>query len=235
VSGPVRVAVFASGGGTNLQSLLDYQTALGDACGYRVVLVLSDRGEAGALARGRSAGCATRVVDFRDRELNEVGLEVLDALREVTTRAVFLAGFLRMIPANVVAQFPRRILNIHPALLPAFGGKGMYGRHVHEAVLRAGASVSGPTVHFVDAQYDTGSIAAQWPVPVHAGDTPDSLASRVLEAEHRLYPAVAHRLGVSIESGREMPKFSPPEDAFVGGPWDAEGFAEAMRRGFSED
>lgn len=140
-----------------------------------------------------------------------------------------------MIPANVVAAFPRRILNVHPALLPAFGGEGMYGHHVHDAVLRAGASVSGPTVHFVDEEYDTGAIIAQWPVPVHHDDTSESLSARVLSAEHMLYPAVADRLARAIATDTEMPTFCPPADAFVGGPWDRDGFADAMRRGFSDD
>jgi phosphoribosylglycinamide formyltransferase 1 len=231
---PVPVAVFASGGGSNLQSLLDHQTALGDACGYRVAIVVADRESAGALDRGRAAGCEVRVVSFKDRGLPEVGVEVLKALQTVDAEAILLAGFLKMIPANVIEAFPSRILNVHPALLPAFGGRGMYGRHVHEAVLRSGASVSGPTVHFVDAQYDTGAIIAQWPVPVHREDTPTVLASRVLTAEHRLYPAVAHQLGLAIGTGVEMPKFAPPVDAFIGGPWDAQGLGDAIQRGFSD-
>jgi len=175
------------------------------------------------------------VVGFKGREPHDIGSEMLQALRQVDAAAILLAGFLRMIPASVVAEFPRRILNIHPALLPSFGGEGMYGRHVHEAVLRVGASVSGATVHFVDTQYDTGPIIAQWPVPVHRGDTAELLAGRVLAVEHRLYPAVAHHLAMAIQSGRNIPRFAAPLDAFVGGAWDAAGFADALNRGFREN
>jgi len=112
---------------------------------------------------------------------------------------VVLAGYVRHVPPAVVARFRLRMINIHPALLPAFGGAGMYGRRVHEAVLASGVAVSGATVHYVDEQYDHGPIIAQWPVPVHRGDTPDSLATRVLAVEHQLLPRVVialARLGV---------------------------------------
>jgi folate-dependent phosphoribosylglycinamide formyltransferase PurN len=101
---------------------------------------------------------------------------------------VALAGYLRLIPAEVVRAFAGRMVNVHPALLPAFGGPGMYGQRVHDAVLASGARLSGPTVHFVTEHYDEGAIIAQWPVPVHAADSAQSLAARVLAAEHRLYP-----------------------------------------------
>jgi folate-dependent phosphoribosylglycinamide formyltransferase PurN len=103
---------------------------------------------------------------------------------------VILAGWLRLIPSNVVRAFRGRMINIHPALLPAFGGPGMYGRRVHEAVVASGVRVSGATVHFVDEVYDRGAIIAQWPVPVLEGDDAEALAARILEVEHRLLPAV---------------------------------------------
>lgn len=103
---------------------------------------------------------------------------------------VVLAGYLRLVPAEVVRRFHGRMLNVHPALLPAFGGPGMHGAHVHEAVLAAGARLSGPTVHFVDEQFDRGPIVAQWPVPVRRDDTRETLAARVLRAEHLLLPRV---------------------------------------------
>src|SRR5205807_2164795 len=108
-----------------------------------------------------------------------------------------LAGYLQRIPPAVVARFRLRLINIHPALLPAFGGPGMYGRRVHEAVLASGAPISGATVHYVDEEYDRGPIIAQWPVPVRAGDTPESLAARVLEVEHRLLPRVVLELALA--------------------------------------
>lgn len=105
-----------------------------------------------------------------------------------------LAGYVKRVPAPVVARFRWRLINIHPALLPGFGGSGMYGRRVHEAVLASGARVSGATVHYVDEEFDRGPIIAQWPLPVLANDTPDSLAARVLEVEHQLLPLVVEEL-----------------------------------------
>ena len=181
---PVRVAVLVSGSGTNLQALLD---ALGPAGPARVVRVLSSRPDAGALQRARDAGVPTTVLsDARD------AAELLTALGDADLAV--LAGYLQRIPPAAVARFRQRLINIHPALLPAFGGPGMYGRRVHEAVLASGAPISGATVHYVDDQYDRGPIIAQWPVPVRAGDTPESLAARVLEVEHRLLPRVVLEL-----------------------------------------
>jgi folate-dependent phosphoribosylglycinamide formyltransferase PurN len=105
-----------------------------------------------------------------------------------------LAGYLRRVPAKAVAQYRHRMINIHPALLPAFGGPGMYGHRVHEQVLASGVTFSGATVHYVDEEFDHGPIIAQWPVPVRADDTPDALAARVLAVEHRLLPLVVTAL-----------------------------------------
>jgi len=188
----MRVGVLASGGGTNLQALLD---TCREPAPARVVLVVSNTPEAGALERARRAGVTTAVLrDHRD------GAELLGVLREHRVELVVLAGYLKLVPTEVVTAFRDRIINIHPALLPSFGGKGMYGHRVHEAVLASGAAVSGPTVHVVTAEYDRGPIVAQWPVPVRPGDTPESLAARVLAVEHELLPAVvlaaAHAGGV---------------------------------------
>jgi folate-dependent phosphoribosylglycinamide formyltransferase PurN len=103
---------------------------------------------------------------------------------------VVLAGYLKLVPADAVSAFDGRMINIHPALLPSFGGPGMYGIRVHRAVLASGATISGATVHLVNAEYDRGPIVAQWPVPVQPGDTPEALAARILEVEHLLLPAV---------------------------------------------
>ncbi len=211
----IQAAVFASGGGSNFQSLLDYPHPDHP---YEIRLLLSDRPDAGALERARKAGVASAVVPVRGRPPGEVAEETLRALRDHGAQAIFLAGYLRLIPSAVVSAFPRRILNIHPALLPAFGGKGMWGHHVHEAVLASGATLSGPTIHFVDEAYDTGSIFAQWPVPVLAGDSPDQLAARVLRVEHILYPLAAAHLCRALEAGVSPPRLSPPGDAFqIGG------------------
>lgn len=214
---PLRAAVFASGGGSNFQSLLG---AEGRGAPWRTALLLSDREDAGALARGASAGIETAVVSVRGREAGEVASEMLAALAHASVDLVFLAGYLRLVPPPVVAAYRRRILNVHPALLPAFGGRGMYGRHVHEAVIAAGCRVSGVTVHFVDERYDEGTILAQWPVPVPVGDTPEALAARVLAAEHRLYPLAAAHLCRALAAGREPSPYAPALHGFALAPGD---------------
>ena len=178
--GPVRVAVLVSGGGTNLQALLD---ALHDSPIARVARVISSRPDTGALARARSAGVPTTVL----RDAGDPA-ELQSAL--AGAQLVVLAGYLKLVHPSVVARFRGRMINIHPALLPDFGGPGMYGRRVHEAVLASGAKESGATVHFVDEEFDRGAIIAQERVPVQHGDTAETLAARVLEAEHRLLPKV---------------------------------------------
>jgi len=178
----MRVAVLASGGGTNLQALLD--ACRGNAPA-RVVLVASNRADAGALERARNAGVETAIIeDPAD------GSAMIELLREREVDLVVLAGYLKLVPENVVDEFEGRMINIHPALLPAFGGSGMYGMRVHRAVIAAGATLSGATVHLVSAEYDRGPIVAQWPVPVAPKDTEDELQKRVLEVEHQLLPAV---------------------------------------------
>jgi len=183
---PVRAAVLVSGGGTNLQALLDH------AAPVAIARVVSSRPDAGALDRARRAGVPTTVLrDPADPA------ELLGALEGADL--VVLAGYLKLVPAAAVARFRWRMINIHPALLPAFGGPGMYGPSVHEAVLASGAALSGATVHYVDEQYDRGPIIAQWPVPVRPDDTAASLAERVLAAEHQLLPRVVRALAVRGE------------------------------------
>jgi formyltetrahydrofolate-dependent phosphoribosylglycinamide formyltransferase len=188
-----RAAVFASGSGSNLQAILDHQYALGDSAATDVVLVASDHATAGALTRARKAGIVALALD---RDARTTGLASI--LSEHRVDLIVLAGYLRLVPADVVSGYRGRILNVHPALLPAFGGPGMYGHHVHEAVLASGARLTGPTVHFVDERYDEGPVIAQTAVPIRPGDTPDELAQRVLEAEHGLYPRVVE----AVAAGR---------------------------------
>jgi folate-dependent phosphoribosylglycinamide formyltransferase PurN len=168
------------------------------------VRVISSRADAGALERARRAGVPTSVLaDPADPD------ELLRAL--AGAELVVLAGYLQRVPPAVVARFRLRMINIHPALLPAFGGSGMYGRRVHEQVLASGATLSGATVHYVDEEYDHGPIIAQWPVPVRPGDTPETLSARVREVEHRLLPLVVTelaRLGVPREPVRLFAKGS---------------------------
>ncbi len=208
------VAVFASGSGSNLQSLLDYTPRRPDA-GYRIALVVSDRPEAGALERASAAGVPSRVIPVSGRDAGEVADDTLGALEGAGVSFVALAGYLRLVPVPVVAAFRRRIVNIHPALLPAFGGKGMYGIRVHEAVLRAGCRVTGPTIHYVDERYDEGTVIAQWPVPVLAGDGAPEVAKRVLAVEHLLYPRVLDHLCRAVAEGRDPEPFAPRGDTFV--------------------
>ena len=202
---PVPAAVFASGSGTNLQALLDHETADGL---YHIVVVISDREGAGALERAEAAGRLARVIAVKGRPTEEVATETLSLLESLDVQAIFLAGYLRLIPPAVVSAYPRRILNIHPALLPAFGGKGMFGERVHEAVLASDVEVSGATVHYVDEEYDTGTIVGQWPVQVLPGDDISALAARVLSVEHRLYPAVADHVCEAWAEGRVPAPFA---------------------------
>lgn len=189
-----RVAVFASGGGTNLQALIDHFAPGGRGRGASVSLVISDRPDAGALERARRAGIAAHVIPAEGRPVAAVSADTIDAIEAADADVVALAGYVRLVPPDVVRRFSYRIVNVHPALLPAFGGKGMYGVRVHRAVLAAGCRVTGPTVHFVDERYDEGRILAQWPVPVLDGDTPETLGERVLRVEHVLYPSAVEWL-----------------------------------------
>ncbi len=179
---PVRVAVLASGGGTNLQALLDGLNGAKNKAA-RVSRVISNRSDAGALDRGRQAGVPTYALsDPTNAD------EYLEAIGDA--QLVVLAGYLKLVPSAVVSRFDWRMINIHPALLPEFGGPGMYGLKVHQAVLAAGKKESGASVHYVTEEYDRGEVIARARVPVLPGDTAETLAARVLTAEHRLLPHV---------------------------------------------
>jgi len=182
-----RIAVLCSGGGTNLQALIDAVEA-GRIDG-EIVLVLSNASKAYALERAGKHGIPARFVSKKqagsDEAFNDV---ILQNLREVGAELVVLAGYLPIVGARVVRAYEHRIINIHPALIPAFCGPGMYGHHVHEAVLAYGVKISGATTHFVDEQVDHGGIILQRSVPVLEGDTPDTLAARVLTVEHEILP-----------------------------------------------
>ena len=190
-----RIAVLASGGGSNLQAILDHFDQLREARSGDVVLVASERADCGALARARARRVETVVLASR---ANTAGASLEETLRARGIDLVVLAGYLRLVPAGVVRSYAGRLLNVHPALLPAFGGPGMYGLRVHQAVLDAGAQITGVTAHFVDEAYDQGTIIAQWPVPVLAGDDAHGLAARVLRIEHVLFPRVVQ----GVASGR---------------------------------
>ncbi len=179
----MRIAIFASGGGSNFQAIADACRA-GEIPASVVLCVASSAG-AGVCDRAQTMNIPVFVVKgISDPETEE--LQAVLARHQVDFIA--LAGFMRKIPGSLVRAFENRMLNIHPALLPAFGGTGMYGSRVHEAVIAEGVSSSGATVHIVDEEYDTGPIVLQESITVLGTDTPASLAMRVLEVEHRLYP-----------------------------------------------
>ena len=184
----VRIAILASGNGSNAENLILQQPS--DLLQYP--LIITDNAQAGVLQRAKRLGVATHVfsrADFRE------GSAVLQLLQDEKIDAIVLAGFLSRIPQNIVEHYPSRIINIHPALLPRFGGKGMYGHFVHEAVLAAGEEVSGITIHYVDAEYDHGSALCQATCPVYPStDTPDSLAERIHHLEHLYYPVAVRQM-----------------------------------------
>jgi len=190
-----RIAVLASGGGTNLQAIIDHYAAL-NTCAGSIELVASNREAAGALERAHAAGIPAEAFDSSDD-----GSSLSDLLQRYSINLVVLAGYLKHVPASVIQEYRGRIINIHPGLLPDFGGPGMYGARVHAAVLASGATSTGLTVHFVDDEYDHGPVIAQWRLRVKIDDTPESLAERVLSAEHIVYPRVVEMVAALTDSG----------------------------------
>ena len=194
----LKTAVLVSGGGTNLQALIDYQTAQGDACPYEIVCVISDTKKAFALERATKAGipgviCSPFAVmgaevakaASRDEKRLAVSDAVLAKCREFGAEAIVQAGWLTVLSGKILEEYKDKIINLHPALLPKFGGVGMWGHHVHEAVLAAGEKESGCTIHLVSSECDGGKILIQKKVPVMPGDTPDSLYERIAPEEHK--------------------------------------------------
>lgn len=202
-----RLAVFVSGGGSNFRSIHE-AICQGQIHGDIVVLV-TDKPSCGGAEYARVEGIP--IILFPSLAV----VNLVTALQEFDIDFIVLAGYLKLIPAELVRAYPRSILNIHPSLLPSFGGKGYYGLKVHKAVIASGARYSGPTVHFVDEEYDMGRILAQRVVPVLANDTAEELAARVLCEEHQLYPDVVSALceerivwredGVPLIRNRENP------------------------------
>jgi len=183
----IRIAILVSGHGrgSNMAAIID-ACQQGEIDGW-VVLVIGTHREAPALQRAAEKGVPTCVISPRHYSEEEYARRLLHALTEAQVDLVCLAGYMRLLPAAVVQAYAGRVMNIHPALLPLFGGKGMYGEHVHRAVLASGMKVSGCTVHFVNEQYDTGPIILQRCVPVEEEDTWETLAARVLVQEHQAY------------------------------------------------
>lgn len=203
-----RIAVLATGGGSNLQALVDHLRTLGSHRAADVVLVASNRPDAGALSRAHSANIATATIAGPRAPDGAPLSDLLDA-HEIDL--VVLAGYLQLIAPEITRRFAGRMLNVHPAPLPAFGGVGMYGTRVHRAVLASGVHITGPTVHFVDEVYDHGATIAHWPVPVMPGDDEHALAARVLRAEHLLFPRVVQALAAgSITAAGTLVGVLPP-------------------------
>lgn len=186
--------MLVSGGGSNLQAILDAIDS-GRLDSVSVELVISSNREAYALKRAESRGIPTMVIDAvgwpDPRERDE---RLLEVLKELDPDLIVLAGYMKILPKSIIGRFPRRIINIHPSLIPQYCGEGFYGMRVHRAVLEAGEMVSGATVHYVDEGVDTGEILLQEQVPVRSGDTPESLAARVLETEHRILTEVIDKI-----------------------------------------
>jgi formyltetrahydrofolate-dependent phosphoribosylglycinamide formyltransferase len=180
---PTRLAVLASGRGSNLQAIIEHFENVARERVANVVLVASNRPDSPVLIRA-----ATASIDIATFDAADDGTELLALLHKFRIDLVVLAGYLKRIQSSVIREYAGRIVNIHPALLPAFGGEGMYGARVHEAVIASGAKETGATVHLVDDEYDRGPIVAQWRIPVEPSDTPPSLAARVLNVEHIVYP-----------------------------------------------
>ena len=181
LSRPARIGVLASGGGSNLQALFDHFDGAGAGLAD-IQWVGSDKLLAGALKRARERDVPADHIDHGNAGL------LLEKLATFRVELLVLAGYLKFVPEPVTRAYRGRIVNIHPSLLPSFGGAGMYGIRVHAAVIEAGAKLSGATVHFVDDAFDRGPIIAQWPVPVLPQDTPETLGHRVLAVEHLLFP-----------------------------------------------
>lgn len=189
MSQPITIAVFASGRGSNFQAL--HQALIAANSAATIALCVSNNPNPGAFDFARQQGIATaRLSPKMFAEEKEYEAALMELLASHGVGLIVLAGYMRRLPRGVVQRWRGKILNIHPALLPDFGGQGMYGLNVHQAVIAAGRTESGATVHLVDEEYDTGGIIAQERVPVLPDDTPETLAARVLEAEHRLLPRV---------------------------------------------
>ena len=188
---PSRLAVLASGRGSNLQAIVDHFDNLARERVAKVVLVASNRADSPALIRA-----ATASIDIAHFNAADDGTELLDLLKKHRIDLVVLAGYLKRIPSKVIREYSGRMINIHPALLPAFGGEGMYGARVHQAVIASGAKESGVTVHLVDDEYDRGPIVAQWRVPVEPSDTAEKLAARVLNVEHVVFPRTVEMVAI---------------------------------------
>lgn len=209
------LAVLVSGGGTNLQALIDFEKS-SSGCPYRIDVVISSAKNAFALERAAAAGIETLVKSpfsvmgkeralsaSREEKNQAVSDAILEECRKRNISGIVCAGYLSVLQGDIISEYRGRIVNLHPALLPKFGGRGMWGHHVHEAVLAAHETESGCTVHLVDSGCDTGSILVQKKVPVLSGDTPESLYERIAPKEHE---AIVEGVCKMIEGSRGILK-----------------------------
>ena len=193
-----KLAVLVSGGGSNLQSIID-QTKNGILKDIaKVVIVISNNPSAYGLERAKKENIKAVALDYKNMDKKDYDEQLYKLIKESGADLICLAGYLKKVPDIIVKEYKSRILNIHPALLPKFGGKGMYGHFVHEAVVKAKEKKSGPTVHYVDENYDTGSIILQKEVPVYETDTPEDVAARVLIQEHIIFPQAIKKVIESL-------------------------------------
>ncbi|MFH0866117.1 MAG: phosphoribosylglycinamide formyltransferase [Bacteroidota bacterium] len=184
----MNIALFASGSGTNAQRIIEYFSGNTD---IKVAAVLSNKNDAYVLQRAQKLNVPSFV--FSAKELKETDI-VEQKLEEYKIDFIVLAGFLLMVPPSLIKKFHDKIINIHPALLPKYGGKGMYGEHVHKAVITAGEKESGISIHYVNENYDEGNIIFQARCEVLKNDTPETLASRIHELEHKYYPVILEKI-----------------------------------------
>lgn len=194
-----NLAIFISGGGSNMKSIIAAieEGRIKDA---KVQLVVSSSSEAGGLIFAEDKSIKTEVISYKSKPEGKIAAEILELLRENDIDYIILAGFVKVIPAEVVSVYKRRIMNIHPSLIPLFCGKGYYGIIPHQAAIGAGVRESGATVHFVDEGVDTGTIILQEKCPVYEGDSAEELQKRVLKIEHEIYPrAIAMVLSGEVE------------------------------------
>ncbi|HAD02045.1 MAG TPA: phosphoribosylglycinamide formyltransferase [Porphyromonadaceae bacterium] len=182
------LAIFASGSGTNAENIIRY---FSNSEFFKVAIVLSNKQGAGVHERAKKLNVPS--ISF-SREAFESGEAILDILKTYQIDFIVLAGFMSKIADNLLAAYPHKIVNIHPALLPKFGGKGMYGMHVHRAVIASGETKSGISIHYIDEHYDEGPIIFQAECPVLADDTPESLCERIHRLEHKWYPEIIEKV-----------------------------------------
>lgn len=185
-----NIAIFASGSGTNAEAIMNYFE--NNPQRGRVAALLSNNAEAYALIRAEKHGVETLV--FSAKQLRENSAPVIEFLDKINVKFIVLAGYMLLIPSSITSRYPNRIVNIHPALLPAYGGKGMYGDNVHRAVIAAGEKQSGITIHYVNEHYDEGNIIFQATVSITPDDTPETLAAKIHTLEHTHYPEIIAQL-----------------------------------------